>query len=401
MEPLVTSPPRRELTGDAIRVTCEVSGRSPLWFSVEERFAELVSDRADYVLVGLLMPAMKEARDLHIGGTVTDSLLHQANADLQRLLRMEYRSLHPIRVTADAEAKPGARPAGVATGFSGGVDSLATLAEYLWSEDVPESLRVTHLLNNNVGAHGSDGHALWQVRRRPLERAAADFGVPFVAVGSNLDVHYPRIGFMESVTMRNAAVPHLLGAGIGHLHVASALSFPDVGIDSTQSIANIDPLLVPLLSTAAVTVSSAGSGLTRVEKTLALIGRPEARTLDVCVDGNPARERNCSRCSKCMRTMLTFEIAGHLHGFCPDTFSLGPYAANRDAFIAKVLSSDDPYHREIRALASEIGWRWSAGDRWRGAAQAARARVARLIRRVVSSPVLRPLRQALRALAPR
>lgn len=392
---MVAQAPRVEREDDRVRVVSEVSGRRPLWFSVEGRHAELLGDRADHVAIGLLMPAMKEGRDLHVGGTVTDSLLHQANGDLQLLLRLIHPGLHPIRVTAGAVEVPAARAAGVASGFSGGVDSFATLAEYLWADDAPASLRVTHLLNNNVGAHGHEGEALWRARRAPLAEAAAEFGLPFVTVDSNLDEHYPRIGFIQSVTMRNAAVPHLLGAGIGHLHLASAIPFSFVRIDSSGEIARFDPFLVPLLSTSAVTVSSANSGLTRVQKTLSLIGRPESRYLDVCTDDDPARTRNCSQCPKCMRAMLTLEMAGHLQDFCPRTFSLAPYLERRDAFIASVLASDGPYPREIRDYAKQIGWHWRASDRRRAAALRARETASAMAHRAASLPALRPLRKAL------
>lgn len=397
MDAIVTSRPRRERVEDQVRSVADVEGRPPLWFSVEKRYGELIGDRADHVLIALLMPAMKEGRDLHIGGTVTDSLLHDANEDLQRLLRMEHHVLGPIRVTADAVEPPATRAAGVATGFSGGVDSFATLSEYFWGENVPTSRRVTHLLNNNVGAHGDGGRALWQVRRAPLERIAAELGLPFVAVDSNLDEHYPRIGFIESVTLRNAAVPHLLGAGIGHLHLASAIPFPYVRVDDTGEIARIDTMLVPLLSTSSVTITSANSGLTRVQKTLALIGRPEARHLDVCTNGDPARTRNCSACSKCMRTMLTLEIAGHLQEFCADTFSFDRYSQRREAFVANVLSSDDPYHREIRAYAAAVGWQWSAAERRRGMLRGLRSTAERGVRTILRTPVLHRARRALRS----
>lgn len=393
---MVTTSPHVAREDGRVRVVSEVSGRSPLWFSVDEQHAHLIGDRADHVAIGLLMPAMKERRDLHVGGTVTDSLLHQANGDLQVLLRLIHPDLHPIRVTADAAESPTAKATGVATGFSGGVDSFATLAEYLWADDAPASLRVTHLLNNNVGAHGHQGEALWKARRAPLEQAAAEFGLPFVTVDSNVDEHYPRIGFIQSVTMRNAAVPHLLGAGIGHLHLASAIPFSFVRIDSSGEIARFDPFLVPLLSTSAVTVSSANSGLTRVQKTLSLIGRPEARYLDVCTDDDPARTRNCSTCAKCMRAMLTLEMAGHLQEFCPQTFSLHPYLERRSDFIASVLSSDGPYPRELREYAKQIGWRWRASDRRRGAGLRARGTASAFVHRVASHPALRPLRRALR-----
>ena len=76
----------------------------------------------------------------------------------------------------------------------------------------------------------------------------------------------------------------------------------------------------PLLSTPALTVESTSSGMSRIERTLALVGGPYARYLDVCIDADPDRTTNCSRCWKCMRTMLTLEIAGSLDEFVPGRF---------------------------------------------------------------------------------
>ncbi|GAA3930576.1 hypothetical protein [Microbacterium soli] len=396
-EAMITAPPRWERADGHITISSAVSDRAPLWFSVQEEFSDLLSDRADHVLISLLMPAMKEGRDLHIGGTVTDALLHNANTDLQALLRMENPEFHAIRVTADSVAAPTPRALGVATGFSGGVDSFSTLVEYFWSVDAPRSLRVTHLLNNNVGAHGHSeaATALWRARRAPLERIAVEIGLPFVAVDSNLDEHYPRIGFVESVTMRNAAVPHLLGAGIGHLHFASSLPFSHVHVTGTGDISLLDTMLVPMLSTAGVTITSANSGQTRVQKTLSLIDVPEARHLDVCIDGDPTRTRNCSACPKCMRTMLTLEVGGYLEKFCPDTFSYDRYSRRRNDFVAEVLTSDDPFHQEIREYAAEVGWQWSTADRVRAVRTALKQRILRAARAIAGLPVLRPLRRVL------
>ena len=78
---MVTAAPRVDSDGIRARVTSEVSGRAPLWFSVDQQHAALLGDRADHVLIGLLMPAMKEGRDLHVGGTVTDQSLAAIRTD--------------------------------------------------------------------------------------------------------------------------------------------------------------------------------------------------------------------------------------------------------------------------------------------------------------------------------
>ncbi len=60
---------------------------------------------------------------------------------------------------------------------------------------------------------GDGGDALWEARWRALAPVPAELGLPFIRVDSNLDAHYPQMGFMETVTLRNAAAAHLLAAG--------------------------------------------------------------------------------------------------------------------------------------------------------------------------------------------
>lgn len=368
---LRASAPARERRDGAERITSDVSGQGPLWFEVEAEFAGLLSDRADHVALGLLMPAMKARRDLHVGGTVTDVLLHQINTDLQPLLVAIHGDCAPIHVTADATAPADERRPGVGVGFSGGVDSLAAVRTYFLAEEVPDDLRVTHLLNYNVGSHGPDGQSLWQARCRPLSAAAEAWGLPLVRVDSNLDAHYPRLGFMESVSMRNAAAAHALAGGLGRVHLGSAKSFAHAGTGLHGDIAAADTMLLPLTTTAAMTVSSANSGMSRVEKTLGLVGRPEAVFLDVCTSFNWEGPRNCGQCDKCMRTMLTLEIAGHLSEFTARVFPEQPYREHRDDYIVRMLAADDPFSDELRAFAIAHDWSWGIHHAWKGARRTA------------------------------
>ncbi len=366
MQSIVTLPPRVEESAGRRRITAHVVDAEPLWFDVDAAYGGLLTDRADHIAVALLMPAMREGQDLHVGGVVTDVLLHQLNGDVQVLLRALHPGHHRVRVMADRTAPAGPAASGVATGFSGGVDSFAALDEYAFAQDIPAALRITHLLNNNVGAHGRDGTALWHRRCDRLRVVAEGYGLPFVMVDSNLDAHYPLIGFSNSVTMRNAAVAFALSGGIGRLHYASSDSYRDVRMPTTGNISLLDSILLPLLSTPALTLASAGSATTRVEKTLALVGRPEARHLDVCTSDETGDAINCSRCFKCMRTMLTLEIAGHLEEFAPQPFQLAPYRERRSEFLGELLSSESPLAYEVIEFAAQRKWRFSPAARARG-----------------------------------
>jgi hypothetical protein len=369
MRALVTARPHRTRDDDGnVRVVADVDGFEPLWFSVAAQHEDLLTERADHVAVGLLLPAMRYGRDLRVGGVVTDSLLHRLNHDLQSLVRDVHPSFRPVSVVAEETAPAGAALSAVATGFSGGVDSFATLTEYASGARVPVSLRVTHLLNNNVGAHGEGGRALWRRRFDALQPVAADLGLPFVRVDSNIDDHYPRMGFAQTVTFRNAAVMHLLGGGIGRSYHASEGTFRHLRMPPPHGdIGLAGAMTFPLLSTTALTLESTSSGMSRIERTLALVGRPYARYLDVCIDADPNRTTNCSRCWKCMRTMLTLEIAGRLDEFVPEVFARSPYEARRSQYYAELMSSIEPNDVELVEYGDRNGWRWGAVARGRAA----------------------------------
>jgi hypothetical protein len=381
-DPIITEPTRVERTDDgAIRVTAAIQGGTPLWFSVDEENGDLLSDRADHVAVGLLLPAMRYGRDLHVGGTVTASLLHRLSHEVQSLVREVHPTYSRISITADDAAPSLPRAQGVATGFSGGIDSFAVLSEYALAADVPDELRITHLLSNNVGAHGAGGEALWLARYRALLPVANELKLPFIMVDSNLDDHYAQMGFFETVTFRNAAVAHLLAGGIGRLHYASGESYRSVQIPADGDIGTVDTMSLPLLSTSGLTLESANSDMSRVEKTLALIGNPYARYLDVCIDADPTRNGNCSRCWKCMRAMFTLEAAGVLGDFTPKPFRREPYEKELPAFLAHLLADDRPNFRDVVEFADGQGWRWGVGTRARGLTERARRQSRSTLRR--------------------
>lgn len=374
MHDMVTARPRRtrDDAGD-VRVIAEVDDAPPLWFSVSREGEDLLTERSDPIAVALVLPAMRYGRDLRIGGAITDSLLHRLNNDIQSLVRDVHPGYREIQVTADETLPAGDAATGVATGFSGGVDSFATLFEYAVAATVPLSLRITHLLNNNVGAHGDGGRDLWRSRFGALRPVASDLGLPFVRVDSNLEHHYPRMGFMQTATFRNAAVVHLLGGGIGRSYHASEGTFRHLRMPPPHGdISLAGAMTFPLLSTSALTLESTSSGRSRIERTLALAGAPYARYLDVCIDADPRRPTNCSQCWKCMRTMLTLEIAGRLDEFVPGVFVRGPYERRKAQYYAELLSSLEPNDVEVVEFGDRSGWRWGASAHVRAGARRAR-----------------------------
>ena len=106
------------------------------------------------------------------------------------ILRLQRPDLAGIKIHAAEESKPVKQVAhGVATGLSNGVDSLNTVLDHVLDPSVPDAMRVTHFLFNDVGSHGHrrDVRAIAAQRRRRVALTAADLGVPLITTSSNAD----------------------------------------------------------------------------------------------------------------------------------------------------------------------------------------------------------------------
>lgn len=287
----------------------------PLWFSVPKEYGELVSSRSDAALLASLIPAMRRGGDLHVRGTLTDEFYYALSGEFQEMLLVLLSKLKRVRILPEDLAPVEGGAQGVATGFSAGVDSWQVLAEYFVRDAVPDSLRVTHLLYNNLGSHGRGGNEVFRRRLASIRQAGAELGLPVIPVDTNMADLYPKMKFSRTHTPRNASVALLLSAGVRRFYYASAYHLQHVAgksLGANGGIAKADPITLPALSTTGLQLQSVGGPYTRVEKTLQMAEvEPSHRYLDVCIA--PRGEyRNCTRCWKCRRTALTLDIAGVL-----------------------------------------------------------------------------------------
>ncbi|GAA1058068.1 hypothetical protein GCM10017608_04710 [Agromyces luteolus] len=370
------------------RVTYEVElagldGVERLRFSMPESAAGLVNARADAAVVALLMPAMRLRRDLVVEGPVTGELVWNLRQDVPVILRGVRPELSGIAIDARDEAPPLAPGHAVATAYSAGVDSYATLARHHFAADAPEALRVTHLLFNNVGSHGraERGRELYRRRLERLREGATTMGLPLIDVDSNVDDLYtaPGLGFQQTHTMRNAAVAHLLAGGLRRFLYASSVPYRDVTATPIYDLSYADPMLLPALSSGSLILRSSGADLDRAQKTALVARVPHSYDrLDVCtesVDGT-----NCSRCWKCRRTMLTLDLLGALDHY-RGVFDVPGDPRWREAYTREALDRSlqprsQPSTRGVVELYDErvgIPRAWRAAARGRATVAAARS----------------------------
>lgn len=358
-------PPRivRRDHGAEYRVEVESSaGTAELWFRVSDEHADLVSDRSDAALLGMLLPAMASGEDVRIEGPVSERLYYNLSGPLQFAMRHVIPGLRSIRIHPSEVVSGARRVGGVATGFSAGIDSFSVLADHHYG-DPPPGYRLTHLLYNNVGSHGVEGNPLFRMRYERLRPVAERIGLPFVAVDSNLMSFYGEdVSFKRTYTVRNVVAALLLQAGVGRTFHAAGTVLSGVPPSlPLKDVAHFDPVILPMMSTEVLDAVWAGGTYTRVEKTLQVAEIEDSwDVLDVCVRND--RAGNCGTCKKCVRTLLTLEIAGLIDRYA-GVFDLTAYRRGRHWRVGRILSSKWENSFEIRQLARERGYRFPLHER--------------------------------------
>lgn len=335
-------------------------GSEVLWFEFDAKYAHgVVTDRLDGFAVAALLIAMERGEgELIIEGALSERLFHGLRHQLIPILRLVVPELHDVTIkpaTLDSTREPA--PHGVMTGFSGGVDSFSTIADYFSPGTLP-SYRLTHLLFCNVGSNGS-GQRVFQERWKLIKDFGPSVGLDMIRVDSNLD-ELLEISFERTHLLRNASAGLLLQGIIGKYVYSSGYHFRDCYVDESSDISHADPAAVHLLSTERFECISTGCQYSRVEKTRRVITAPEAkRTLNVCVMPGSGTRRNCSRCYKCLRTLATLDLLGEIDGF-DQVFDLELYRRfrHRDQYLMMLPArEDDPLIREILELTRQPGVR--------------------------------------------
>ena len=321
------------------------------------------ADRCDGFVVALLLQAMERNENIVTEAPMSSKLWHSLSQFYIPMMMQAFPNLHRIEIVPAALTTETRPAAGVATGFSGGIDSFAAVVRHFAQEKSPEHC-VTHFLFHNIGSHGNKSpegdRKLFRQRYALVQPFAKEVEIPTVPVDSNLAYVFP-IDFMKMHHALNASVLLVLQNQFRRYFYASTYKYVDCRVAPVKDIAYLDPMAVHLLSTEGLDCVSTGSEMSRVEKTKLVAGyEPSHRYLNVCVD--PAFEgRNCSVCFKCRRTMLTLELLGldHLYG---QVFDFEKFTKVRRRYLKEIiLHYPHSFEQEIAEAfyaSRSRAWRW-------------------------------------------
>lgn len=377
-----------------VRVSFNVEGldRDELWFDLDPSFGEFTDDSCDAAVASLVLAAMAAGRPLLVDGPVSERLVWNLHNTVIPVVLRQLPFLRPVRIET-WERRRGRRTAAgaIMTPLSCGVDSFAAIADHYLAEGLSERERVTHLLFSHIGHHGYGDEAGLRAERRFLlaQSAAAELGLPIGRVDSNTPEFYPEehnspFNWLATISVRMAAVPLLLQKGVKRFLVASSGSWGSVRVHETHNMSEAEPILLSAMSTDQVEISSVGWDYSRLDKTQRIAGLPVVqRHLDVCVMEGGV---NCTRCEKCLRTLLGLDVLGHLEEF-RGRFDLNAYKKHRSDSIARALAETQrPALIKIRQFMEDTGFpiplsaRLRAGllKAWRTVPQGIRAKVRRI-----------------------
>lgn len=329
-----------------------------LWFKFPLSCSDHVSDHLNGFAAALLPLAMTLGESLHMEGVLSPHLL-RGMEEYQRIQSAwKPTSFKPVGIVPDRlrSALIGPSGSGVASAFSGGVDSFYTLWRHLPENEPIRNYRISHCLMINGFDADSDvedeGH--FSRIRKSMASTIARHDIELIVCRTNYmafsDPNILKLSFGAMVTSPALVLGRLLSC----FFIPSSYRFTEFFRDGSHL------LLDHLISTETMETIHDSSHLARPQKTAVIANWSATHTaLRVCFNATGYREgtgaiQNCGRCEKCIRTMKTLEILGALGKYTTFPGTAGP----PDVWLCDYGSRGSRLHaREVMSLA------WKAGRR--------------------------------------
>ena len=280
-----------------------------IWFEVDLKYSKyLCYERSDAFIVAILHYAMTNRHDIEFTTPISDELYFNLCHLVIPTLSNLGSGFNFIKLIGRHDNLELFNNQAVGTGISAGIDSLQVIASL--SSDCDESVRITHLMFNNVGSHGEGERAkyLFDERRKKAKEFCLEFNYSFVETNSNIhDVVKQSHVLTHTYTSSFAVI--CMQKLFSKYYYASGVSLDNFTVFNSDP-AHHDLLLLNSFSVNSLKIHSIGADLTRLGKTICVAKySPSYEYLNVCTES----ATNCGKCEKCMRTLLTLDAIDKLN----------------------------------------------------------------------------------------
>jgi hypothetical protein len=317
-----------------------------LWFRFPVAQKQFLSESSDGFLTAVLLLAMQYDENIHVRGRVSPRLVAGID-EYQRFFNTWFpNKFRRVKITYDTESGTTRLPADrhVVCAFSGGVDSFFSLWRHLPPNDQETGSRVTHALFVHGFDIEIDDDRTFQGVLQNYRTLFAKLDIPLLTAKTNFQAFGTRSnwGIFHGTALIGLA--HILGASIEKFYVPSTHTYRHLVPWGS------DPRIDHLLSTETTKIVHDSAEFTRVEKTKAISNWADTyEHLRVCIYGDNLK--NCSRCEKCLRTMLTLDLFGALEKYSTFTNPIRPVLIRNCRYKN---DSDFTFAREIVGCAFKL-----------------------------------------------
>jgi hypothetical protein len=308
-------------------------GHDELSFTLPSRFAGFICADASPFAAALLWPSMKLGENLVIRGSIS-TRLHAGMTEMIRIVSGWDIGLKPIEVIADELVPDRITQGVIGAFFSGGVDSFYTYLRHKNDQDP-----ITHLVL--AKGYDIDPHnlRLWDATTHSIRQIAKHEQATLIEIESNVrSLTDPILSWTYAHGGCLAAAAMCLRRGIDQIYIASSADAEH------QALRGSHLAIDHLWSTETLSFVHDGWEVSRMSKIDQQIAQsPLAlQHLRVCYM-NQNDSYNCSRCEKCLRTMVSLYAAGVL-----DKAETFPSDIDPDLLAAVSIEGYDDavFHRE-------------------------------------------------------
>lgn len=338
---------RRDDLPNAARLVCSFeannSSVTEVFIAVPKSQESYLSDGSDcFFIVGSVYAMLLNENYRH--RFAVDYRLHKNVQALLRQWRQWYPNYAEIQIEAASLSRKPQVGNGSASFFSGGIDSVFTAVEH--PTYINNLISVEH--TKNTESEIMNGFK----RLEELSEYPVSTNRQHLQVTSNFMTAFPEALNMWAFMIHGAmyaAIAHCLTNQIAHAMLSSTHSYG--GLIPWGS----HPLTDALVSSSVLRLENYGGTHTRVEKTSTIARDLKAlKILSVCSHGRlGGKYVNCSRCQKCLRTMVTLDLIGITPAEAT-SFDWTDYNPRNMSKIFLRTRNDAIYIEEIRDAARNV-----------------------------------------------
>lgn len=310
------NPPYLTKDDKYVFLNCDVvinGEQKTFWFKYDIKYANfVVTESIESFVLAFLPFCLKKKIDIKSVHPINEIFKYNITEYLIPTLVRNINTYNNIKIDAPTNnINYGGN--GVAVGISCGVDSSYTILKNYNTHSPESGMNINYVTFFNAGSSGSseNSHDLYDRRLIKAKQAADYLGIELIAVDTNINSVYVDFDYESVHTYRTLAIPLTLQKLLGRYYYSSSFTFENFKFDDSDPTYH-DLLTMSCISTPGLLFTVVGGESTRIEK-LEYISKFEfpKKYLNVCV----RKENNCSKCFKCIRTMLDLFIIGKLEDY--------------------------------------------------------------------------------------